>query len=349
MESQVPATKDMQTVLVKRVRDYFIKHNKSIRDVPELYFKALFFLFFGATSYIYLIFSTSDILHHLGAAIFLSIMISGIAMNILHDANHYAFSKYKFVNKFFSYSSDLIGVSSFLWRCFHNKIHHQHPNVMGKDQDLELSHLLRCAPHKKKYSFHRYQIFYMWMLFAVGLIIKPFRDFGNLNFKRKQDPLFTIKNKLNIVIFMFLKLLFIFLAFILPAFYYSIYTVIIFYMLIYGLVGIILVPIFHVGHLNEKTKFYLPSEISGKSNALRYQIESTSNFSIHNSILNWYLGGLNFQIEHHLFPYICHVHYPALSQIVKKTCAEYEIDYHIYPSFSHALTSHCQLLKSLGT
>ena len=80
-----------------------------------------------------------------------------------------------------------------------------------------------------------------------------------------------------------------------------------------------------------------------------HQVQTTANFAPTNAFARWYLGGLNFQIEHHLFASICHIHYPAISTIVRQTCDEFAIPYVCYPTVWAAIVGHYRLLKTLGS
>ena len=77
-------------------------------------------------------------------------------------------------------------------------------------------------------------------------------------------------------------------------------------------------------------------------------MQTTADFAQHNRVLSWFVGGLNFQIEHHLFPRICHIHYPRIARIVEKTCRQHGIRYHAFPSVSSAVRSHYRWLRSMG-
>ena len=79
-----------------------------------------------------------------------------------------------------------------------------------------------------------------------------------------------------------------------------------------------------------------------------HQLKTTANFAKHSKLVTWYVGGLNFQIEHHLFPNICHVHYKKISNIVKATAEEYGILYNDKKTYFGAVRSHYKMLKELG-
>ena len=79
-----------------------------------------------------------------------------------------------------------------------------------------------------------------------------------------------------------------------------------------------------------------------------HQIKTTANFATISTFLTWFLGGLNYQVEHHLFPRISHIHYPNLAKIVKETCAEFDVTYTEFKTFASALKSHVQHLRHMG-
>ena len=79
-----------------------------------------------------------------------------------------------------------------------------------------------------------------------------------------------------------------------------------------------------------------------------HQIKTTANFAPENRIISWFVGGLNYQVEHHLFPRISHVHYPALSKIVQRHCAQFQLPYHCFPGLTPAISSHLRTMKHLG-
>jgi linoleoyl-CoA desaturase len=79
-----------------------------------------------------------------------------------------------------------------------------------------------------------------------------------------------------------------------------------------------------------------------------HQLKTTANFATKSKFVSWFTGGLNFQIEHHLFPHISHIHYPAISEIVKDVCKEYNIHYIEYPKVRLAVASHVAHLREMG-
>jgi linoleoyl-CoA desaturase len=80
-----------------------------------------------------------------------------------------------------------------------------------------------------------------------------------------------------------------------------------------------------------------------------FQVKTTVDFAPKNSFLNWYLGGLNYQVVHHLFPHVCHIHYPKIAPILAEVCADFGVSYNIYPTFGEALAANFSWLKLMGS
>jgi linoleoyl-CoA desaturase len=108
--------------------------------------------------------------------------------------------------------------------------------------------------------------------------------------------------------------------------------------------------VFQLAHTVEHTEFPVTDEITNRlpDEFAAHQIKTTANFATRNKVISWLVGGLNFQIEHHLFPKISHVHYPAISEIVKCVCAEYQLQYIEYPTMRQAVFAHVRFLRRLG-
>ncbi len=333
-----------QQEMIKRVYDYLKTHHKTMRDVPAFYVKSMLVLFWAIGSYYLLVFTSGSLLYKLAIACSLSLAIPSILFNITHDANHYAVSNRPFINNICSLSADLIGISSDIWRISHNR-HHRNPNVMGLDFDLDQGYFFRISPHQPRYWFHTYQVFYGWALFPFILIRRNFiKDFTTLREIICQEK--KTFSKISLCRIFGGKVIFLSLAFVLPAFFYPIADVIIFYCFVYGIAGFVISTVFIVTHINDQATFSLPS--GANTGDFIHQIESSVDFSRNNFLLGWYLGGLNFQTEHHLFPYICHIHYPALSKIVEQTCHDFKVKYKANNTLTDALCSYSRWVNYLG-
>jgi linoleoyl-CoA desaturase len=122
------------------------------------------------------------------------------------------------------------------------------------------------------------------------------------------------------------------------------------YLIINITMGLTLSLVFQLAHVVEKTEFEVAEEkpkVIDTEWAI-HELRTTANFAPGNKIVSWFVGGLNFQVEHHLFPRVSHVHYAALSKIVKEHCDQFGIPYHTYPKMRQAVASHIRVMKALG-
>ena len=146
------------------------------------------------------------------------------------------------------------------------------------------------------------------------------------------------------------KLAFLSWAIILPMVFHEWYLVVGVWFASAFLQGIILSVIFQLAHCVEEADFPMPDEVDNRieNEWAIHQVQTTVDFARRSRLVNWYTGGLNYQIEHHLFPQICHLHYPALSKIVEETSNEFGVRYEAHQTFGAAVASHYRLLKTLG-
>ncbi len=342
---------DFEKELRRRVQQHFDQTGLPKRDCPKMYFKTSLVLIWAAISYSLVVFSNLPLWCILLGAVSLIMSLNAIGFNLMHDGVHGAYSNRHLINKLMGLSMDLIGGSSYFWYWKHNYLHHSYPNIAGHDDDIEAGIFARFSPHQKRYFFHRYQHIYIWFLYGF-LAIKwhLFDDFYALYTKRINEHSIDRPQGWNILIFFGGKLCFFTLAFIVPSFFYPITYVLLFYVFIAFLQGVQMSVILQLAHCNQDAEFPVHS---GDSKTMAttwivHQLSTTADYARNNRILNWYVGGLNFQVEHHLFPTICHVNYPAISTIVAKTCKEYNVAYFAYDSFVSGLRSHYEWLRYLG-
>jgi linoleoyl-CoA desaturase len=251
-----------------------------------------------------------------------------------------------------SLTLDLLGGTAYFWHFKHNIAHHTHPNIAGQDDDISLGFLGRVSPHQRWRSFHRFQWIYMWFLYAVfALQWQLGGEFRNLLSKRWCGTTHVpVPQGREQVIFWVGKLLFLGLAFGLPILLHPAANVIGAYLVAVVTLGLVLASVFQVAHVTGDAHFRAV-EPGGSAVArpwAEHQVETTVNFSRRNPVLSWYLGGLSHQIEHHLFPKICHVHYAALSPIVEDVCRTHGVRYFAHPSMGAALMAHARWLYLMG-
>jgi len=281
--------------------------------------------------------------------------VGGIGMSVMHDANHGAYSKNKTVNRIVGRFIDLVGGNATNWKIQHNLLHHTYTNIHGLDQDLNAGVVLRLSPDQKRYRIHKYQHIYAWFLYGLmtlpWMTIKDFlqmNEFRKKNLNKGRSRKFWKEYSLMVAIKMFYYTYIIVLPILfLPSAWWQI---LVGFVVMHYVTGAILATTFQLAHVMPKTMS--PFDIKDNSmeaNWFVHQLETTTNFAKNNWLISWYIGGLNFQVEHHLFPNICHVHYKKLSSIVEETAKEYGIVYHNIPTMAKALLEHGRMLKTLGS
>jgi linoleoyl-CoA desaturase len=278
----------------------------------------------------------------------------GIGLSVMHDANHGAYARKPWVNVAIGYSINLIGANAFNWKMQHNVLHHSYTNVHEEDEDISPRGVLRLTPHTNWKWIHKYQFIYAWFIYGLMTIVWLFfRDFERLIRYDKNGM--AKKHSANIttewIILIISKLVYIGYILIVPILVTSLmwWQVLIGVLLMHYIAGFTMAIIFQPAHVVEGADFPLPDEANMlENNWTVHQLQTTTNFGNKSRWFSWFVGGLNFQIEHHLFPNICHVHYRKISSIVKATASEFGVPYKSTNSFIAALYSHFRLLKQLG-
>ena len=337
--------------LRRRVDDYFRDSDRSPRDCPAMYLKTAIILTVFSGLYALLVFMAESWWQALALAVLLGISVAAIGFNIEHDGSHHSYSNHAWINRLAAMTMDLIGASSYVWHWKHVVVHHTYVNITGHDADIDIAFFGRLTPHQKRFGFHRWQHFYLWPLYGLNVIkwhlYDDFRDVltGRIGVTRMPRP-----KRWELIRFVGGKALFLTLAFGLPLLIHPLWRVLLFYVLTVALAGVIVSVVFQLAHCVEEAEFPLPSGNSGSmENAWAvHQVETTLDFARRSRVESWLLGGLNFQIEHHLFPRICHVNYPALSKLVEETCREFGVRYGAHTSLRAGLFSHFRWLRRMG-
>ncbi len=334
----------------RRVSEYFRETGLSPRDSLRMYLKtATILLWFGA-SYALLVFLAATWWQAALLSCSLALAMGGIGFSIQHDANHGAYSRSAVVNRLMGLTLDMLGASSYIWHWKHNIFHHTYTNVSGADNDIEVRPFARLAPAQTRYRIHRLQQFYLWVLYGFLVPQWLVEDVKQVALARIAGNAFPRPRGWKLVQLIGGKALFFGLAFLLPVLFHPWWVVLLFYMTTSFMVGVVLSVVFQLAHCVEEADFPEPApEARRLSSAWAvHQVQTTVDFARGNRLLTWYLGGLNFQIEHHLFPRICHVHYPRISVIVEATCAEYGIRYAAHEGIGGAVSSHWRWLRRMG-
>jgi linoleoyl-CoA desaturase len=281
----------------------------------------------------------------------LAVSIGGLGFSVAHDGNHGAYSARSWLNKLMGVGYDAIGASSYIWRWKHNVLHHSFPNIPELDEDIQRYPLFRLTPSQARLPAHRLQFLYAWVLYTL-LVFKwqLFSDFRDLYRGKTGEHEFARPRGPELGLFWAGKIFFAVWAFALPALFHPLWQVAVFYALTAMLLSLIMSTVFQIAHCFEDARsapFDPATRIIDREWA-RHQVESCADFGRGNRLLSWYVGGLNFQTEHHLFPAVCHVHYPALAPIVETTCAEYGVRYTAFASLREGIASHSRWLYRMG-
>ncbi len=342
---------EFQIALHRSVDDYFLRTGRPKRDNWQIYLKAAILLSFYFSSYIVLVFFARSLWQGLTCAVVLALSMTGIGFNIMHDGGHYSFSEHRWVNKLAAMTLDLIGASSYVWHWKHAMYHHNYVNIVGYDPDIDLSKFARFAPHQKRLWFHRWQHLYIWALYAL-LTAKfhLYSDFYHLISGRVHTHPMPRPKDWNLVTFIGGKVFFFAMAFVLPLFYHPFPVVVFYYAVVVLIMGIPLSVVFQLPHCTGRSDFPLPDKASYemKNPWAIHQAQVTLDYDRHSRTRTWFFGGLNFHLEHHLFPSICHVNYPGMAKVVEETCREFGVKYAEHRTFWIGLAEHYRWLKEMG-
>lgn len=327
--------------------DYYFTNNRiQTSGNSKLYFKSILQVLIAIALYVVLVFFTPGAMLSLFLCAVLGLDLALIGFNIMHEGGHQCFSRRKWLNNVSAYSLNVLGGVSYLWKIKHNINHHTYTNIDGMDLDIEVKHFMRLHENQPKYWFHRFQHIYCVLLYGISYVAWIFYQDFEKYFTGKVTKDFSLKEH---TIFWVTKVAYVFVYLVVPIMMVG-WSALIGFAMIAFVCGITISVVFQLAHMVEHTQFPNPDKITNKidNEWAVHQINTTANFATKSKVVSWMLGGLNFQVEHHLFPRISHVHYPKINQFVKETCREFNIAYHEYPSVIKAFTSHLSHIKKLG-
>ncbi len=340
--------------LRKRVEAYFEQTGRRKRDCPTMYFKTATIMAWFVAAYVLLMFFVHSWWLVGPLAIVLGLALAAIGFNIQHDGGHKGYSERKWVNRMMALTLDLIGGSSYLWDWKHNAIHHTYTNINGHDDDIDVGFLGRLAPDQKRYWFHRLQGIYLWILYGF-LAIKwhLYDDFYNIAVGHIGGHKIPRPKGKDLAVFIGGKMFFFSMAFVVPMLLHPVLAVLAVYAIASFVSGVVLSVVFQLAHVVEEADFPVPAEGATGGQLIDnewaiHQVQTTVDFARNNPVLRWFLGGLNFQIEHHLFSRICHVNYLAVSKVVEDVCKEFGVRYAAHKGFWSAVASHYRFLVAMG-
>ena len=277
--------------------------------------------------------------------------LASIGFNVMHDACHGSYSSKNWVNNLFGLSINCMGGNAFIWKMKHNIIHHTYTNVDGLDDDIQKLPVIRQCESQKRMRLHKYQHYYSPVVYALSSFLWVFlMDFLKyFNQKVLNTPIYKINAKEHVV-FWLSKLLYVVFYIAVPVYFVGVWPWLIGFSVMHLVEGFTLAMVFQLAHVVEDTHFVNANheEQRIEQEWAIHQVRTTANFAIKNKIISWFVGGLNFQVEHHLFPKVSHVHYPAISKLVQECCKEYNIAYINYPTLRTAVLSHFRFMKYLA-
>ena len=337
--------------LKRRVALHFEGAVQGPQDVPGMYVKSAFILAWFAASYLLLMFVAATWWQAVPLALSLGFAAAAIGMNVQHDANHGGYSRHRAVNRFFGFTLDMLGASSYVWSFKHNVFHHTYTNIQGADSDINAQPFSRFAPEQKRRLLHRFQPLYVWLLYGVlPTVWQFFDDFRMVAIGKVDQQEFPRPKGWQMTAFVLFKLQFYAWVVVIPVLVHPAGSALALYAIASGTLGITLSITFQLAHCLEEAEFpKQPADGRMETPWAQHEIETTVDFAQGNRFLTWYLGGLNYQIEHHLFPKICHLHYPAIAPIVEATCKEFGLRYRSHRTMRGALASHIRWMGKMGT
>jgi len=338
--------------LHNRIEDYFKSKGISEKGNLLMLIKVIFFLGGFAASYALIFISAGNIAGSIFSWLLMGLFTAFVGFNISHDAVHGSMSKYGWINRVLGYTFNLAGTNKYMWRLMHNVIHHTYTNIPGHDEDLEPVSLIRLSTENKLKKIHRYQHYYAYFFYCLTSISWVFKkDFVAFfrkkigNYENKTHP-----TKEYIILFV-TKSIYFLLFLVLPLTLISApaWLTITGFIAMHFIQGITLAVVFQLAHVVENTTFPVPDKNGDVQNNWNiHQLNTTANFATNSFLAGWFFGGLNYQVEHHLFPQICHIHYPGISKVVKQTALEFGIPYNENKTMWQAIKSHTHMLKVLG-
>jgi linoleoyl-CoA desaturase len=354
IKTKFPAQKgtNFYAVLRDRVNKDFKNRAVSINANGLMWFKMVLFLSLFVFLYLTILLSGANELVLTVLTLLLGVVCAFIGFNVCHDAIHGAFSANKHTNKILSMVFHLVGANPYVWNITHNVVHHTYTNIPGHDEDIEIAPGLIRIHAEDKLLFHqRFQQWYAFPLYGLAslswVLRKDFKKFFQKNIGARKN----VHPKVEYFNLFFYKALYYILFIVFPILFIEIvwWHALVGFVLLHLAQGITMGLVFQLAHVVEGTAFPVPNQNGNMEEAwAEHQMNTTANFATDSPMAAFFLGGLNRQIEHHLFPKVCHVHYGRISAIVKQTALEFGIPYHENTTFVAALGSHYRMLKQMG-
>ena len=338
--------------LRKSVNEYFKKNNISTKANATMVIKSIILISLYLTPFIVLLSVSVAPVIAFGLVLIMGIGVAGIGMGIMHDACHGAYSKHQWVNHLMAGTIYLLGSNVLNWKIQHNVLHHTFTNLPGMDEDIDSKGPIRLSETLPLKKYHRFQYLYAFFFYGLMTLTTFFNDFTRLAHYNKSGLVKSQGKRLRreFLKMTFRKVIYLVVLLGLPLWLteYNFWIILSAFVFMHWIASIILSFVFQMAHVVEGVAQPPNVKESVESEWMVHQLNTTADFAKNNKLWNWFLGGLNFQVEHHLFPNICHVHYKNIAPIVEKTAKQYGINYNEMPSFASAIASHFNRLKYLG-
>ncbi len=352
-DASLATAREAMQEMKARVADYFASRQISSKANAAMVVKGVCLVALAVVPYALILSNRFNAWGMLGLAILMGIGIAGIGFGIAHDALHGAYTSHARLNDVLGLSFDALGASSYMWKITHNIVHHTYTNIHGVDEDLAVSPLLRLSPNAERLWFHRLQHFYAFPLYACTTLFWVFvKDYQQLlgqdlgPYRDKQH------DRRQVAMLCGAKCVYYSYALAIPLVIVHLpwWQILVGFLAMHLTAGLILGMVFQLAHIVEDTAHPVPDDAGRMATDWwLHEMHTTANFGQRNRLLSWYVGGLNHQIEHHLFPKVCSVHYPAISDIVRDVAQAHGLPYHAQPTFRAALASHYRMLRRLGS
>ncbi len=336
----------------RRVADHFAQRGLSIKATPGMVAKTVILMvtFFG--SFALILSNALPGWAMLALCVVMGVAMAGLGFCVAHDALHGAYSHDPRINAALGYTFDVLGANSYMWKITHNVVHHTYTNIHPIDEDLEVSPLLRLSPLARHRWFHRFQPFYALFAYSFSTLNWFFAKDFDLFTRRDLGPYTGKKHPGGeIAVMIASKVFFLGWSIVLPLLVLDVawWQFAAGYLLVHLVAGVILGVVFQLAHVVEQAAHPVPDAVGRMEHGwMIHEMFTTANFSTGSRLLTWYVGGLNHQIEHHLFPKVCSAHYPAIMPIVREAAATHGVPYHDNPTLWRAMRSHWAMLRRLG-
>jgi linoleoyl-CoA desaturase len=335
-----------------KVDHYFAVNKLHTSGSSTLLFKSIFQVLTAVALYITLVFFTPGVLVSILLCMLLGMNLALIGFNIMHEGGHQSFSRHRWLNSTSAYFLNVLGGNAYFWKMKHNINHHTYTNIDGHDSDIDVEPFMRLHEHQPRKWFHKFQHLYFIVLYGISYITWIFyHDFekyftgqitasgGKQQLEKKEHYIFWVTKIFYVTVYLIVPLLLV-----------GFVKALLGYLIITFVCGLFISVVFQLAHIVEGTQFPLPNEESNRIEKewAIHQVNTTANFATKSKVVSWLLGGLNFQVEHHLFPKVSHIHYPQINKLVRETCQEFNITYLEHTTVLKAFRSHLLHIKRLG-